>query len=1071
MATSNKDWQAYERAIARYYESVPNCEVVLDAKVPADSGRLRQVDVLLRLTAPPDFVITVGIEAKHYNKKIDSDTYDAIRAKFVSIGVDRGVIYCPHGLEAGPQQDLERSTNPQIELRQMTLEQVLEKGWGDDFLIAVDRLASAKTSGSPDNALQDQVVDSIERLPLHARYFFYKLDNPVWLAILSERGVLERAVQKQNAIPPLLAAEYVCKFVEAQPNVFLRFSEAVQESFSWLETDLVRAAMRLPAEFRSQFTETASAWNFDHAVDTEGIVELVRDQVAAGNTEGAMRLLSRVTRIWGTKSDLGELGSVVRLQSPVRDYWFTELTRKLLPTLVAEDPEGVVAYTRNRLTEALSIERPFEPDVLPTYAVANISKEGQFGPLDLLDTLVYTYKDVLQALCAKDSNKLLALVENDLESKSNGALVRAGLCATGDCPSVRGRIVEVVLKHDYVWRNYNFVPELEHLVSQAWVDLPSEVQAAVIRRVLTLERFDYRSDNIGDDDAEKYRKHHIIDWLLLLRGLGFPQEWLEEATHTLDQLSTETGKTKRFEHEGPRVVGIDPTPDDARKFPDMSAEEIVEYCAAFEAKFGFLEQETPHGVASMLQKEVARRPSEFLGLLDSIVTLPYPAYHSAIADGFTDSLRGESSLDRRAATEVLRQVILGANYRSVGDERRDLFDFGYPQWVRSAVARFLEQAAQSDPDPLLSQESLYELWKLLWPEADRSPTIQGNVDWFTEVINSEAGHLSMAICRLALRMNTLHGKAEAEQTSRQAALKWEQRLLDEIDHAILSANEPVVRAPMGFFFTGFFIGAKDWASERTDRIFDRSDPILWEAAWSCHFWITQRFVSVFEHLRPHYQFGLEVIDSKEIERRNWAERMGDDFAIFWMSGVLTREDDLLSLFWEKAPPRVKNSGTLWINAHLTSDNWDSEWPRARDWWQLAYEHRSEPDEDESQALFLHWLESAPSSLTVQEIEPLIISAVGNERHFLGDTVFGFLQERSHQEPAACARVVEAISRNVGLHIGISQDEDMKSLMEQLFATGDAEAKQAVTNAKRHLLSAGLFGYQHVLGNVGGEAEA
>lgn len=1062
---NNRDWKEYEDAIYRHYKKQQNSTVRRDVRLPNQGGRRRQIDVLVETTAGMDFPVRIAIEAKHYNKKLDSDTYDAIRTKFVSVGVDLGVIYCPHGLESGPMGDLERSTHPRILLRQKTLDDLLSENWGDDILDALDKMASAKEDLAPGDLVQEEVVATIERIPLYARFFFHKLDNPVWLPILSERGVLMRCLRGENQVPPLLASEYVLKLVEKEPGLFLQFCESVTDSIQWLETDLIQGASRLPQDRLPKFLEIACQWPFFSLIETRPIADLIQCQVRAGHGGQALNLLSRVTRLREEPSDFEGFGSMVRLGSQIEEHWFKELTIELLPKLVADAPEVVAEYTRKRLIETMVAERPDGHTTLTTMEVANLAERGGLGPFTIVSILVYTYRDVLVALGERDAELLSEFVKGDLTSRENGALVRAALYSAAECADTRVEVLRHALAQDNLWRDFNIIPELEHLVKRAWPHLDIEVREAVADRVMRLQTFIYRSANIDQEDAELYRKNHVIDWILLLQELGLPPSREGAAVAMQAEYSSATGKTARFEHMGVQTFVVDPTPDDARSFAEKSAQDVLEYCSKFVPTHGFIEEKTPEGVARQLRLEVARRPVEFLKNEDLLVRLPYPAYHGATADGLVEALRNDVDLDRNVAAGLLGRVVTEARYTVAVGGTGDSFDYGDSSWVRRSVAEFLDQAAQGDADALGTQESLFTLWQMLWPDADRSTAETGDVDALTEVINSESGRLSMALCRLALRVAG-PPPDDASREDLENREDWKAKLFDVVDEELLASPAPVVRAPLGLFFTGFFSVDRAWAEARADRIFDRRQPIVWESAWACHFWIRGRRSDVFLQLRDQYEYALDLTVEVDTHRTKWITAMGEDFGLFWMEGVLRADDPLLQRFWKTAFQHARRSAASWIGASLETSNWYERWPRAKAWWQMAFDHMGEASSE--MAPFPGWLRKAPDELTLGEVEQLVITGVRGEEHYLDERVLDFLEARASAEPLACARVVKAIAGNSRLQAASYRVDRLMGLMNTLYEIGSDGAKAVLVDAKRTLLAAGLFQYRDALGGASQE---
>lgn len=99
----SENWSEFEEFILSLYKSNEQAiEVIKNYKTEAKSGRIREVDVLVKLGINPH-IILLGIECKYWNKKVDGDILDIIKNKKDDLGIDKFAIITTIGYERGAE--------------------------------------------------------------------------------------------------------------------------------------------------------------------------------------------------------------------------------------------------------------------------------------------------------------------------------------------------------------------------------------------------------------------------------------------------------------------------------------------------------------------------------------------------------------------------------------------------------------------------------------------------------------------------------------------------------------------------------------------------------------------------------------------------------------------------------------------------------------------------------------------------------------------------------------------------------------------------------------------------------
>ncbi len=1074
-------WKKYEEAICRYYERKPGYRVERNKWLPAGTNSQAEFDVYAEFDLPDGTVVKTGILAKLDERKVDTHELRFLRTAFVDAGVTVGVIFCPEGLTKDATKLCQGYTNPAIYVREKSLSEVLQDVWGDDPLSALDNLAQEKESQEPNPETLEDVLRAVEDSPLCARFFFDKLTNPAWLPILLERGVFERClgvlnevpvptdgderreglvtIKGGNEVPPLMASEYVRRFVEDAPDNFLAFCGLVKRSFFFLESDLIEAALRLPEGRRAEFVGIAMGWPFEGYLDPKPVCALVRDLYERGEEDAALEFLSKLTEVKAKPKKGFFEDEYLSLEAALPHGCYADLTVGFLPSLVQTKPVRVAEHVRDRLAEAVTLLQLGEPDKLPQYVhVAGLLDEQVYLDSDVLQLLIRTALAVMQAFGEIDPSGLARFVVEDLEGSRNGAFVRVGLVAAGETEGAGAEVVEAALEQDWLWRDYDVIYELHHLVKGAWPFLSEEMKGRVIDQVLNLKAMESKSGRISAEEAETYRLSDVCQWLLLLEPLGFPEGRGKLATEALRALKALTRETEYRKPEPLSYEWDDGTPDEATSFPDMTAEDVLAHCGALGPVRDDPSQRLMREGADGLRTEVGRRPSEFLVLRDALLALPYRAYAAAVVGGLEQALRNGVDVDRLSASDTVAALYDRPAEAEAPDRLDDALGGGHRDWIRLAAARFVEEAAQSDPEPLKTQGRLLALWERLWEGGDEGSGIVGDADVPMEVLNSEAGVLSLALCRLFARLTRPLSNDETDDEGAER-LEWATRLLTRIDETLLAADSAVIRAPLGLFFTAFYGFDRDWAEDRSDRIFDRSNPKRWDAAWGLHFWLGYRNVEVFRHLRPHYEHAIEVMANVERSRRTWDQGVGQDLALFWMEGELKAKSRLVQDFWTKANDEA-HIGAADAVLHLLSKSPDrATWRRAVGLWRVALKQRGRALGRGAGSRFLRWLKHAPSGVTVTSILKLLVATVAVESQRVHDDLFDFLMARVAEEPGPCAEVVLAIAESPSVRSGWTSMDRVWDVMVAIIGVGDEGAMETLVKARTALVTAGHFRFR------------
>jgi hypothetical protein len=1047
----------YERAIVRHYRKSGRWTVTPNVKLKSEKGVPYQVDILLT-TEIDGMTFRIAVEAKDHAKALDQDRVLTIRKKFELIDVDRGIIYCSKGLQSGPIAELEGSRHPPIIVEERTYEQLIESNWADDFLDAIPLLKEAKAATSPTADQVVEVVEAIERLPHYARYFFHELDNPTWIPVLTDAGVLARAARNKTSIPPLMAAGYVCRFVKEFPSEFLSFANAVSDSFHWLEAALMKAALQLSPADRERFCAIAAHWKYSQGFDAETLVRLVRSCFSDGLEASGLALVSHATdlRVEAKYPNTPALASLMGLRSLIPDTSFYSVAQ-VFPKLAQTHSNLILPYLRERLIQATKLAYPDENHYLPSYLFQGLD-DPHARPLDHLDSLAFVYRD---AMLAATGTEGIAAVKAELKLglfvPGLAILRRVALRVLLIRLSEFRQLISEVATNIGLWSDFSCSPELESLVIDHWNDLGTSVQLQTVRTIVELPIPQGRDPSA----MEEWRDRTVFNWLQLIKPVGFPAGLKRRAASACRALELKLGPSEPTRHESHRVGlarGVSDVP--SVELEEFTASDILDIVRGFEPHVEGRDERTPAGLARKLHREVVKRPREFLAERERILSLPYPAYHAAIVEGLTEALGREPAEVAALDVAGLAGEFLDASYRCE-DEPRVRERFGLAPKVRRQVLRLVEEAQFTGGDEGISIplfDALHSLAKRVESGQVGAEDASGEAELIDE-------YLSASLCRLLIHATFSSRDEHRPKAEREA---WLLRV-DELQTALETRAKKRSRAvlgPLGAFYGPLCFVDPQWENRVKRHLFPRQGTD-WLWAWNGYLRFNERYPVAFRSLADVYKRTLVSLRATEKELPAWTDQFGQDFAIFFGTGELAPEDALLQQFWKDAPPQVRRSAAFWFNQALDHEEPERRppWERCRTWWSQAVANapkKSSDASDEHLSSYLFWLNKAPSSERISDVfEPLLVS-IRAERRSYPTAILSFLSKRVTAEPLAAAQVLRAVAENERGDIPGYEQPRYRLLLRMIFEAGDADAMQEVRSALSALMRRSMFLFEETL---------
>lgn len=533
--------EPYEKAAEAFFrKKYPGCNVEHDAKVVGLRG-IEQIDILVTIQVG-DEEVRFAIEAKDHKRRLDKDRFAPIELKFKSIKANMGIVLCSNGVQSGFKERLD-SSELDMKLKVLTLEQLIEGSWADEYLEAVEEVKAAKQTSEVSPELEQKTILTIENRPDLARIFFHELENSIWTSILAKAGVFERCLAGKSKLNPNLLADFICKFSTVDEASFLQFARAFRPPHGWIEDDLIRASLTLTVKSRHTFIKIAAKWRAFNIHSTDDVCELVISECRSGHIKEALLLLSRLTAVKAVEEASLFGGRTYHLNTLLNDHWFNDLTLSLFPKLSAEFPQHGLPYSRAQMEEAIKAKYPDFDGDLPSWVCRHISHDEEFGPRDTLESLVLAYRDSLMAV----PDELIGDLRSEcIEVLTRGKIgsVRCVLHTITERFDSLGNLFNMVLSTHAWWNDYSTEPELESLVEKNWHSFTVEQQEVICDLLLNLPARTY-TQPVHAEELEKRRRINIVQWLAILRELDLPESKVQLVESAYLEYAVETGVTKR----------------------------------------------------------------------------------------------------------------------------------------------------------------------------------------------------------------------------------------------------------------------------------------------------------------------------------------------------------------------------------------------------------------------------------------------------------------------------------------------------------------------------------------------
>lgn len=910
---------------------------------------------------------------------------------------------------------------------QQFLEEMLDDETGLGDYTAKTILDEIKTWDiSRNDEFAGLILDNLQDRDTLYNYFFDSNTHISWAEALHDRG--------DYIDPPNILFSYLCELAPYHPETVAEIVRDIQtddrHSLGLVVTVIRELPFNVAADLvdvvQASVTQTPSDWH-----DTQA-TRLLQDLIEAGETSAGLDLLETLLQPRHPTDDESN-----RAQPVARLYSLESVLNETLDTLVEAEGENAIDVLESRLREAVVIEAEIQDKdinaivgpITTSIAGSDLSNQSQ---TDLKTLLIGAHREALDHWFDQDpaDESHHDLIERYLDDIT--LFRRLGLYVLKEHKDHYPGLVTAELldasNYKEVWIKEDFL----RLLRDGFTVLSEEARLHVIEIITDVptrdsieEAAEQRSERFDDYTADELAEAEIARWardrLWLIRD-HLPDEHAQHLDTLIDEYGEPDDVLSLVKTSGGFVSQESPLPEE--EFSEMAPSDLIDYCIdePFETT-GWEERESGAGGLS----EVSPR-----GLAESVI----PRILEEVT-AFQDDIPRLQDAPSIYVSELLRGL------RMKIDDNPESIPSDFPwtpfidlceavasnpeEWSESArmnVARLFREAYSTD-----SIESIHahndKIKQILFIQLDDpDPTDEREHPPEGYAGYNDPAHVAINSVRpLALGAILMYSYRRAKQRGYEGYTEeqesgFEPDVRERIE-ITMQKESLSSRATLGRWLNTIWSFDHDLVLDNFDTLFPRNQTHrakrMFSATWDAYLAYSRPHETLFEHLRPCYLHGIDMLVAGENTAIHGVERgLAAHLLNAYLNGYDERDDrqSLLSYLYDKEEPDLARqvAWQLWRwgeNKEGIREDWDKV--------QRLWEQRiTQVDDAGAYAVefqwFVEWLPLISERTAFEDIAPLIIDTAPFIAHEgrSWETVESYLEEYAEAHPSLVVEVYASL---------------------------------------------------------------
>lgn len=949
------------------------------------------------------------------------------------------------------------------------------------------------------------------------RYFFDRLDNPLWVEPLAAKGFFTTppspVINKDRgsvSLPPWPASRYLARMaaqVDGREPVLKAIQSMEQTDNSRVHSNLFDAAAALPPKMAAELVPQALDWVAGPYSDTLATVvgDLIVHLANGGQIQGALELAraALALRAEAPIEAAAEDGQSLRFPPRLRGYSSAWSYRDLVARIRARltDAGGLRALElfcdllsdAVKLSQVGPVEGPYDASFVWRPAVEAHEQNSTDG---FRSVLVDAVRDTARDLTRPDAARV-ANVINLLEGERWRIFHRIALYTLGAADSAPLEMIASRVTSRELFDDPSIRHEYNVLLRQRFADLPKKSQQVVLGWVddgpdLKVDEEAFVAVH-GRGSTPVERSARAAYWRrdrLAPIADALPPEWEGRYAELVEELGE--GDPDGFPYRS-GVTWIGPTsPTSGEELARMTTEELVDFLTVWEPSGDRTTGPSPEGLQRILEGVVADDPTKYADGATQLNELP-STYVRGVLGGFAEATKKGKCFSWERVLWLLQCVT-----ERQGDDRpvASRFEDHDPHWgwTMKQAASLLSRGFEAGPCeiPTSLRDGAWRILCLLSEDPD--PTVEHeaeyggtNMDPATLSINTTRGTAMHAVVKYALWLR--RDDERHEDAAKRIAEGFERmpEVRTVLDRHLDTSIDPslAIRAVYGQWFPWLVLLDASWAQSNAEPVFpsagEESD--YGNAAWETYLKFCQPYDDVLEVLHAQYRAAGERLsdrssDEDEDPRLAFLGRpphteaeagLAEHLAAFYWRGKLDFGDGqgALAAFYDHAPASLRFRLLEFVGRALSNtSDLDMEiaarLQRLWEWRVEVVESSDEEDGAEELAAFGLWFASGlfDDEWSLKQLEGVLRLAGRMDDERSVAEKLASLVERAPLEVVRIFRgLVRADSRGWGVE---TWREYLEYALETALRSGDADADAAARELINELGALGYFEFRKLL---------
>lgn len=796
-----------------------------------------------------------------------------------------------------------------------------------------------KSYSKPTSEQIDKAMPGLSS-PEHERYFFARLENPLWIAPLAKHGVFkyppktERIGEGGVRFPKWAPGSYLARMASKSPAEVAAILAGIETDNPSVVGNILDAALAMPANVGAslvpvicQATRVGALWfGFKDASDL--CVRLAE----GGEFDAALRLADA---LFAPAFEAGQ-------EKPKgRDtYWYKEGLKEVGPVLAEGSAPESLPKLCDWLKAAVEAKKRADPDSGADYSDIwrpAIEEHEQNRDYDFAGALVGCVREAFER-AIQSKQVVLDEALQILGQYPYLVFKRLRLHLTGEFAEQNSDLARETMLDQRLFEEYGCKHEHARLLAKRFPMLDSTQQAQWLEWVQSgptgrLAEIIASEDTENAETRRRYWQFERLHWVrdhLTGEHRAFYQEMLAKCgVPDMADLNFRSGPV-RWGSESPMALA---------ELSEMTFEEAVERVCSWKPEQSQSVGSDVEGLASVFEQYIATDPEAFSTKAQVLINRPALFVRKFIAQ-MREAVKAGREISLSSVLDLCDWVFsCPVDERTTPEQERGVLVDKDWQWTREEIASLTQTICteRRGDKPRYALNGLRErLWGMLEILCrDRPGSVQDAPqddprmrDYLNFAINTPRGKAVEAALEYARWVANHVKELEGKKEIIPGGFDGMPEVREMLEWQIAPENRTVdAMAVIGSRIGLVYWIDKEWLADNVLRLFPLDEmkkrPCVREAwaAWSAFLVWERTHIEFYRILKLQFAYAVEQaasIDSREDGREEPMRRLGEHLMLLYGRGQLGLDEDggLIRRFIENASPDLRRHTMSFVGQSL-----------------------------------------------------------------------------------------------------------------------------------------------------------